>query len=86
MKRQSHGVVINLPIQNTTVNINCYTSLLTIMAVAGHFVRGFLYNEVLFGTSKAGCYTCYRGDHLMQTISVQTEWESVGAIVMWPLY
>ena len=25
----------------TTVSINCYTSLLTIMAVAGHFVRGF---------------------------------------------
>ena len=55
------------------------------MAVAGHFVRGFLYNEVLFGTSKAGCYMCYRGDRLMQTISVQTYGESVGAIVTWPL-
>ena len=55
------------------------------MAVAGRFVRGFLYNEVLFGTSKTGCYTCYRGDRLMQTISVQTDWELVGAIVKWPL-
>ena len=67
------------------MSINCYTSLLTIMAEAGRFVRGFLYNEVLFGTSKAGCYTCYRGDRLMQTISVQTDWELVGAIVTWPL-
>ena len=55
------------------------------MAVAGRFVRGFLHNEVLFGTSIAGCYKCYRGDRLMQTISVQTDWESVGAIVTWLL-
>ena len=55
------------------------------MAVAGHYVRGLLDNEVLFGTSKAGCYTCYRIDRLMQTISVQIDWESVGVIVTWPL-
>ena len=58
------------------------------MAVAGCFVRGFLYNEVLFGTAKAGCYTgctCYRGDYLMQTISVQTDWELVRTIVTWSL-
>ena len=43
------------------------------MAVAGCFVRDFLYIEVLFGTAKADCYMCYRGDHLIQTISVQTD-------------
>ena len=55
------------------------------MAIAGCYVRGLLCSEVLFGTAKAGCYTCYRGDHLMQTISVQTDWESVGTVVTWLL-
>ena len=55
------------------------------MAIAGCFVRGLLCSEVLFWTAKAGCYTCYRGDHLMQTISVQTDWESVGTVVTWLL-
>ena len=80
-------MAISLSIQNTTVSFEVQsnvTSLLTIMAVAGHFVRGFLYNEVLFGTAKAGYYMCYRGNRLMQTISVRTDWES-GTLVMWPL-
>ena len=55
------------------------------MAVAGRFVRGLLCSEVLFGNAKAGCYTCYRGDRLMQTISVQTDRELVGTIVTWLL-
>ena len=55
------------------------------MAIAGCFVRGLLYSEVLFGTAKAGRYTCYRGDRLMQTISVQTDWELVGTVVAWLL-
>jgi len=37
------------------------------MVAAGRFARGFLYNEALFGTAKAGCY---RG--------VQTDLKSVG--------
>ena len=56
-----------------------------ITPVAGRFVRGLLCSEVLFGTAKAGCYTCYRGDCLIQTISVQTDWELVGTIVTWLL-
>ena len=55
------------------------------MAVAGRFVRGLLCSEVLFATAKAGCYTCYRSNHLMQTISVQTDWELVGTVVTWLL-
>ena len=42
------------------------------MAVAGRFARGLLYSKVLFGTTKAGCYTWFRGDRLKETVSVQT--------------
>ena len=57
------------------------------MVIAGCFVRGLLCSEVLFWIVKAGCYTCYRGDrdHLMQTISVQTDWELVRTVVTWLL-
>ena len=49
--------------------------LLTAMAVDcaelhGCFVRGLLYSEVLFGTAKTGCCTCYRGDCLMKTFYI----------------
>jgi len=46
---------------------------------AGRFVRGFLYSEVPFGTTKAG------GNRIMQTISIQTDWESVGTALTWSL-
>ena len=52
------------------------------MAVAGRFVRGCLHSKVLFGTPKAGCYTHYRGDRLLQIVSVQTDRESVRTIVL----
>ena len=48
-------------------------------------MRGDLYSKVSFRTAAAGCYTCYRGDRLMRTISVQTDWESVGTVVTWLL-
>ena len=48
-------------------------------------MQGDLYSKVSFRTAVAGCYMCYRGDHLMRTISVQTDWESVGTVVTWPL-
>ena len=52
---------------------------------ADHLMQGDLYSKVSFRTAVAGCYTRYRGDRLMQTISVQTDWESVRTVLMWPL-
>jgi len=40
------------------------------MAVASHFGRGFLYNEVLYGTPKPGCYVYYRGDCLIKEVTI----------------
>ena len=48
-------------------------------------MQGDLYCKALLRVAAAGRYTPYRGDRLIQTISVQTNWQSAGTTAMWPL-
>ena len=63
----------------------CGARLRSLQLSVDRLMQGDLYSKVSFRTAVAGCYTRYRGDRLMRTISVQTDWESVGTIVTWPL-
>ena len=51
-----------------------------------HLMQDDMYIKSSFTAAVASCYTCYRGGCLMQTVSVQFNWESVRTIGLRPLY
>ena len=73
-----HVVFYRSPSVNATLAPATTSSGLPQQLSVDRLMRGDLYSQVLFRIAVAGCYMRYRGDHLMRTISVQTDWDQLG--------